>query len=275
MDIPDSPKQSNYSGEVINKLLTHPEFTLLTRDDQKRKIAFGIIRRGDPDLDRNQVLKERFLKILNSDISVSENLGTPLDIFVARLAVSDIVRTVLMAALVGTDQKYSSYFIPFVTDREAGNRARNIEILLDFAEAVMLGNDQVDTYLTTYLAKNPTPPQTFSEWQKSLSSAPIGSPQAIIPSARETTLTPDQITQFRNYVTRRFIFEEPGGQIPLADAMRAAGYTDLSKFIDFLIKNTKYHIGKVGEDNLKKELFKLRVESTPAIINLSQYQLRS
>jgi hypothetical protein len=144
----------------------------------------------------------------------------------------------------------------------------------------MASDSQVDSYLTTHLATNPNPPLTFTEWQKSSTPlAPAVTPQTTIviskPPNAETQMTPDQITQFHNYVTRRFIFEEPGGQIPLADAMKAAGFTDLSKFIDFLIKNTKYHIGKVGEDNLKKELFKLRVESTPAIINLSQYQLRS
>jgi hypothetical protein len=272
MNTPNLPKEPNHSGEVINKLLTDPVFTLLTRDDPKRKIAFGIIRRGDPDLDKSQVLKERFLKILNSDVSVSESLGTPLNIFVSRLAVSDIVRTVLMMVLIGANQKYRSYFIPFVTDREAGNRARNIEILLDFAEAVMLGNDQVDSYLA-YLAKNQTPPLTFSEWQKSLSSAPIGSPQTIIPSARETTLTPDQIKQFRNYVTRRFIFEEPGGQIPLADAMEAAGYTDLGKFIKFIIDNTNYEIRKIKEvDNLDKNAFRSQVLRVG--IDINQYQLR-
>jgi hypothetical protein len=275
MDIPDSPKQSNYSGEVINKLLTHPEFTLLTRDDQKRKIAFGIIRRGDPDLDRNQVLKERFLKILNSDISVSENLGTPLDIFVARLAVSDIVRTVLMAALVGTDQKYSSYFIPFVTDREAGNRARNIEILLDFAEAVMLGNDQVDTYLTTYLAKNPTPPQTFSEWQKSLSSAPIGSPQTIIPSARETLLNPEELEKFLDAVEEWRIKNQPGGVVTLSDAMNMAKINDLEKFLNLIVENG-FTVGKVGEDkNLSNNVRLMKLQITKDTKGISNYELRN
>jgi hypothetical protein len=136
----------------------------------------------------------------------------------------------------------------------------------------MASDSQVDSYLA-YLAKNQTPPLTFSEWQKSLSSAPIGSPQAIIPSARETTLTPDQITQFRNYVTRRFIFEEPGGQIPLADAMRAAGYTDLSKFIKFIIDNTNYEIRKIKEvDNLDKNAFRSQV--LRGGIDINQYQLR-
>jgi hypothetical protein len=260
------------SEKLTTKLLNSPKFTAIEAAQKKK--AFNIARSGDPDLDKFNNLKQRFLKILNGDKIVSTQLGTPFDIFVSRLSVPDITRTVLLAVIMGSNSSYREYFVPFVTDPNPDNRARNILILLDFAEAVMASDSQVDSYLA-YLAKNQTPPLTFSEWQKSLSSAPIGSPQAIIPSARETTLTPDQITQFRNYVTRRFIFEEPGGQIPLADAMRAAGYTDLSKFIDFLIKNTKYHIGKVGEDNLKKELFKLRVESTPAIINLSQYQLRS
>lgn len=179
----ESLPQLTESAKLNDKLLSNTQF--LSLPENLRRIAFGIARNGDPVLDKNQVLKERFLKVLNSDISISENLGTPLNIFIARLAVPDIVRTVLMGVLVGTNQKYREYFVPFVTDSTPTNRAKNIEILLDFAEAVMVGNPQVDNYLV-YLKDNPSP-QTFSEWQKSQSSAPVASPQS-------TILTPTQPT---------------------------------------------------------------------------------
>jgi hypothetical protein len=77
------------------------------------------------------------LKILNGDKIVSTQLGTPFDILVSRLSVPDITRTVLLAVIIGSNSNYREYFVPFVTDPNPDNRARNILILLDFAEAVM------------------------------------------------------------------------------------------------------------------------------------------
>jgi hypothetical protein len=267
----ESLPQLTESAKLNNKLLSNTQF--LSLPENLRRIAFGIARNGDPDLDKNQVLKERFLKILNSDVSVSENLGTPLNIFVARLAVPDIVRTVLMGVLVGTDQKYREYFVPFVTDSTPANRAKNIEILLDFAEAVMASNPQVDNYLT-HLATNPTPPQTFTEWQKSLSSAPIVSPQTIIPSARETLLNPEELEKFLYAVEERRIKNPPGGVVTLSDAMNMAKINDLEKFLNLIAENG-FTVGKVGEDKNLSNTVKLMMLQISNGGGVSNYELRN
>lgn len=116
----------------------------------------------------------------------SSRLGTPLDICISKLKKNiDVVR-ITLAGIIVSHGKANSALGSFVTDPNPINRAKNMEILLDFIEAVMEGNNKVDNYLD-YLRNNTnTPPQTFSEWQKTL----IPSAPVVVPPT--TIVTPTQ-----------------------------------------------------------------------------------
>jgi hypothetical protein len=96
------------------------------------------------------------------------------------------------------------------------NRAEGLAFLLDFAEAVMAGNDQVDSYLAYLKNNTDLTPLTFTEWQKSSTPlAPAVTPQTTIviskPPNAETQMTPELKNQIANELAKSLMDAEGKG----------------------------------------------------------------
>jgi hypothetical protein len=201
-------------SSLTQQLKTKGSFTKL--NDAQKKLFLKKIGYDDTDLRYNNYLRKNFLALLQyqSPLKIYSDFITKVTDPKFNINTdSDIISVTILKTLYENGKRNDANLI---NAKSKLNRAEGLAFLLDFAEAVMAGNDQVDSYLAYLKNNTDLTPLTFTEWQKSSTPlAPAVTPQTTIviskPPNAETQMTPELKNQIANELAKSLMDAEGKG----------------------------------------------------------------